>query len=173
MHEQIPLADLALRLVAAVVCGGLIGVNRERQNRPAGLRTIMLVALGSGSFVLIGTQLALGVSAEEVARADPTRVLAGLIGGVGFLGAGTIMRTAGTVKGVTTAAALWAAAAAGAACGLGQYAVALLTTALTFMILRLDDFEHTYLRSGERDIEAAERQEDSAKAAERGGGFQP
>jgi putative Mg2+ transporter-C (MgtC) family protein len=129
--------DIALRLILAVLCGGLVGYNRQQSHSPAGMRTIMLVCLGSATFILVGVQV--------LSSHDPTRVLAGIIGGIGFLGAGTIMRAGATIKGITTAAALWASAAAGAACGLGQFKIALLSTALTFAILRLGPFEKAFM----------------------------
>lgn len=174
MDDRVGFDEIALRLVLAVLFGGVIGFNREQADRPAGLRTISLVSLGSATFVLIGIQIVLQGRWSDQSSPDPTRVLAGLVGGVGFLGAGAILRTGSRVKGVTTAASIWAAAALGAACGLGQFVVAGLATALTFMILWLDDFERAFLGPKHPRGSGGEgRHEDSEEAARRGQTFQP
>lgn len=102
----------------AATCGGVIGWDREIKQRPAGLRTHMLVALGAAGFTLLATDLV-----ERHPSSDPSRMLEGIIGGVGFLGAGTILRRRGDVEGMTTAAGLWVVAAMGMAAGLGEYHV--------------------------------------------------
>jgi len=120
-----------LRLALAAVLGGLIGVERELREREAGLRTHLLVALGSALFTIVG---AYGFDAflntgASVVRADPTRIAAQIVTGIGFLGAGAIIRQGLSVRGLTTAATLWAVAAVGLAAGAGYYSVALITTA--------------------------------------------
>jgi putative Mg2+ transporter-C (MgtC) family protein len=126
-----------LRLALAAVLGGLIGVERELREREAGLRTHLLVALGSALFTIVG---AYGFhdfldSGEAVVRADPTRVAAQIVTGIGFLGAGAIIRQGFSVRGLTTAATLWVVAAVGLAAGAGYYSAAVITTALVLIAL--------------------------------------
>lgn len=121
---------LAVRLLVAALLGGVLGYERERQGKPAGLRTHMLVALGAALFVLIPDQL--GVSPAEM-----TRVLQGLVAGIGFLGAGSIIKGKDEehTQGLTTAAGIWLTAAIGVAAGLGRDATAVLSTVLALVIL--------------------------------------
>jgi putative Mg2+ transporter-C (MgtC) family protein len=124
--------EVAIRLAVAVVIGGIIGWDRERSSKPAGLRTHMLVSLGSATFTLLGFEVGAQYSKDNF---DPTRVLQGVVGGIGFLGAGAILQTRGQVSGITTAAGVWVAGALGAAAGVGAYVLALAATALAFGIL--------------------------------------
>jgi putative Mg2+ transporter-C (MgtC) family protein len=122
------------RLVLALVLSGILGWDRERRDKPAGLRTHMLVGLGSASFV----GLAVDLQTEPAGQAiDPTRVLQGVVGGLGFLGAGTIIQGRGHVSGLTTAASLWLVGAVGAAAGLGAYVLAIATAVLAFPVLSM------------------------------------
>jgi putative Mg2+ transporter-C (MgtC) family protein len=126
-----------LRLALAAVLGGLIGVERELREREAGLRTHLLVALGSALFTIVG---AYGFhdfleSGESVVRADPTRIAAQIVTGIGFLGAGAIIRQGFSVRGLTTAATLWVVAAVGLAAGAGYYSAAVITPALVLIAL--------------------------------------
>jgi putative Mg2+ transporter-C (MgtC) family protein len=126
-----------LRLALAAVLGGLIGVERELREREAGLRTHLLVALGSALFTIVG---AYGFhdflnSGATVVRADPTRIAAQIVTGIGFLGAGAIIRQGLSVRGLTTAATLWVVAAVGLASGAGYYSAAVITTALVLLAL--------------------------------------
>jgi putative Mg2+ transporter-C (MgtC) family protein len=123
------------RLVLAFVLGGVVGWEREREDKPAGLRTLILVSTGSALFVLV-TQVAAEM-AVDAADIDLLRIVAGIAQGVGFLGAGTIFVTGGTVLGLTTAAAIWAMSAVGVACGFGMWRIALVGTVLTFIALRV------------------------------------
>jgi putative Mg2+ transporter-C (MgtC) family protein len=121
---------ICIRLVSAALLGGVLGFEREQEGKSAGLRTHMIVALGAALFVLVPQQ-------AGVSDADLTRVLQGLVAGVGFLGAGTIIKGQDTdkVKGLTTAANIWLTAAVGMAAGMGREATALVCTALAFAIL--------------------------------------
>jgi putative Mg2+ transporter-C (MgtC) family protein len=126
-----------LRLALAAVLGGLIGVERELREREAGLRTHLLVAVGSALFTIVG---AYGFhdfleSGQSVVRADPTRIAAQIVTGIGFLGAGAIIRQGFSVRGLTTAATLWVVAAVGLAAGAGYYSAAVITTALVLIAL--------------------------------------
>jgi putative Mg2+ transporter-C (MgtC) family protein len=129
------LAEVAIRLVVAVVVGGVLGWDRQRSEKPAGMRTHMLVSLGSASFTLLGFEVGAHLSPPGAAAFDPTRVLQGVVGGIGFLGAGAIIRSNGHVSGITTAASVWVAGALGAAAGVGAYVLALGTTTLAFVVL--------------------------------------
>lgn len=123
---------VVLRLTLASLLGGLLGVEREHRGKAAGVRTHMLVASGAALFVLIPQQA--GVSDGELMR-----VLQGLVAGIGFLGAGSIIKSTGTeqVTGLTTAAGIWFTAAIGVAAGMGREASAVLSTLLALIILSL------------------------------------
>jgi putative Mg2+ transporter-C (MgtC) family protein len=126
-----------LRLVVAAVLGGAIGFERELRERQAGLRTHLLVSLGSALFTLVS---AYGfheflVSGSGLVRTDPTRIAAQIVSGIGFLGAGAIIRQGLSVRGLTTAATLWLSAAIGMASGAGYYSAALIATAGAILTL--------------------------------------
>jgi putative Mg2+ transporter-C (MgtC) family protein len=121
--------DLLLRLLVALVLGAVIGLERERQERAAGLRTVTMVSLGSCLFTIVG---AYGFSAT-----DPSRVAAQIVTGIGFLGAGTIFLRKDLVRGLTTAATIWSVAAIGMAAGTAQYLIALFTTLLILAVLMI------------------------------------
>ncbi len=126
----------AIRLFAAVVCAGVVGWDRESRGHAAGLRTHMMVSLGAAAFGLIACALFEALDAQNIASgADPIRVLAAVVGGVGFLGAGAIMQSGEKVKGLTTAAGLWVVAGIGLACGVGYYTLAVLVTAAAVLTL--------------------------------------
>lgn len=132
------LLDASFRLLVAVVLGGLLGWDRERIGKPAGLRTHMMVTLGAALFVLLGVELLMEYSARvEDAQLDPTRVLQGVVGGIGFLGAGSIIQSRGGVEGVTTAASVWVTGAIGAGCGLGYYSLAAIVAGVSLVTLNV------------------------------------
>jgi len=108
-----PIADL-ICVAASVVCGIVVGLEREKRDKPAGLRTVILICLGSTIFTLVSMLLA-----ERKPMADPARLAAQIIPGIGFLGAGAIIRARGTVLGLTTGATIWAIAAVGVTVGAG------------------------------------------------------
>jgi|TARA_Y100000310_G_scaffold208085_1_gene208587 putative Mg2+ transporter-C (MgtC) family protein len=126
--------EILLRLFIAVVVGGIIGYERRKVHKPAGLRTHMLVCLGASLFTVVGI--------TAFSSADPSRVVAGIVTGIGFLGAGTIFRAKDTVKGLTTAASLWAVAAIGITVGLGEYVIMTTATVLVILILQLNKIEY-------------------------------
>jgi putative Mg2+ transporter-C (MgtC) family protein len=123
----------AARLGVAAALGGLVGLEREHRHRSAGLRTHMLVSLGTASFVLLATDMA------QRFHVDPTRVIQGVVQGIGFLAAGTIVKATGDreVQGLTTASGIWAAAAIGLSCGSGWLNLGLVTTAFALCIIVL------------------------------------
>ncbi len=120
--------DMALRLLMASGAGALIGYERERAEKPAGLRTLLLVCLGSALFTIVSGH-GFGI------LSDPSRIASGIVIGIGFLGAGTIIRGQHVV-GLTTAAAIWLVAAVGLAIGAGLYMIAAVTTAIAMFVLR-------------------------------------
>jgi putative Mg2+ transporter-C (MgtC) family protein len=125
------------RLAVAAALGGAIGFERELRDREAGLRTHMLVSLGSALFTIVS---AYGfreflTSGDQVVRADPTRIAAQIVTGIGFLGAGAIIRQGVSIRGLTTAATLWVAAAIGMATGAGYYSGAVIGTVVTIIAL--------------------------------------
>jgi len=123
--------EMILRLLLAAVLGAVIGYQRERAGKSAGLRTHTLISVGAALFT-IGSLYAFG------ATADPARVAAGIVAGIGFLGAGTIIRReGGVVEGLTTAATIWAVAAIGLAAGAGLYLVSAVTTVVILIVLFL------------------------------------
>lgn len=143
---MIATADLCLRLASAVLVGGLIGINREARAKAVGVRTLGLVGLGSALATLSGS----GFSGEMDANAS--RALQGLITGVGFLGAGVIVKgpSEEQVHGLTTAAAIWVTAALGVVCGLGAYLPLVISLVLIALLLGLgsyiDDAVHGWWR---------------------------
>jgi putative Mg2+ transporter-C (MgtC) family protein len=119
--------DLMLRLLVALILGAVVGLERERQERAAGLRTVTMVSLGSCLFTIVG--------AYGFPNTDPSRVAAQIVTGIGFLGAGTIFLRKDLVRGLTTAATIWAVAAIGMAAGTSQYIIAVFTTLLILSVL--------------------------------------
>jgi len=129
--------ELALRLLAAAGMGGLIGLEREIRDQPAGFRTHILVAVGSCLFAIVsayGFDAFLGFRPQEI-RFDPSRIAAQIVTGIGFLGAGAIIRYGMTVRGLTTAASLWIVAAIGLAVAVGEWLTAGTATAITLVAL--------------------------------------
>ncbi len=121
--------EIAVRLVLAATFGAAVGYERRSADKPAGLRTLSLVALGSALFTII--------SIFGFENADQSRVAAQIVTGVGFLGAGTILRSGGSISGLTTAATIWATAAIGMAVGSGLYIAAVAGTIIILIILYL------------------------------------
>jgi len=129
--------EIALRVGSATLVGAVLGMNRELKGKPAGLRTNALVALGSALLVLAGVGIASG--GGELQANVTSRVVQGVITGIGFLGGGVILRdTGGTqVHGITTAATIWLTAALGVLCGVGMWTLALLGAGITLVVLIL------------------------------------
>lgn len=132
METHLSIYEIMLRLFLAILMGGAIGAERELHNRPAGLRTHILVCMGATIIALIQVEIgynALQTALSEprlagVVRSDEARLIAQVVSGVGFLGAGTIIVTNRSIKGLTTAASIWAGAGLGLAIGMGFYAIA-------------------------------------------------
>lgn len=118
--------EMVIKLIVSAVLGGLVGFEREIHRKPAGLRTHSLVCIGATLFTIMSI---------NIVGADPSRIAAGIVMGIGFLGAGMIFKSEDRVRGLTTAAELWVLAAIGLAVGLGFYFAALITTLIIIFIL--------------------------------------
>lgn len=146
LHTQLPEFEIGLRLVAASLLGGVIGLEREVKERPAGLRTHMLTSLAAAVFTVITFELFHKFSAAGTsASIDPIRIIEAVTAGVAFLAAGTIIQSGGAVKGLTTGAGMWLAGAIGVACGAGYFIVALMAVALAALILVLLKWGEAYI----------------------------
>ncbi len=132
VYEQV------LKLLLAVVLGGLIGFERERSHKPAGLRTHMLVCLGASLITIVSINYFVN---------DYARIISGIVSGIGFIGAGTIIAQGNKgIHGLTTAASLWAVATIGITVGIGWYALASMATALIMLVLFMAKLEHMSLK---------------------------
>ncbi len=150
-YEQI----LMMRLVLAAFLGAMIGLERDIHGRAAGLRTHLLVSTGSALFMVISESLAVSYPGFETGTrgADPARIAAQVVSGIGFLGAGAIIKEGLSVRGLTTASCLWIVAAIGLATGAGLYSLAIATTALSLVALvGLTYFERSYRKDSYREI---------------------
>ena len=135
LSDSKQLARVIIRLLAATILGGIVGIQRERTQKPAGLRTHMLVCLATAAIVV---SCSIAMSQEGLSR-----VVQGIVTGIGFIGAGTILKLSREheIMGLTTAASLWMTAAIGLTVGLGYLGVGLMVTLLTLVILALDKIE--------------------------------
>jgi putative Mg2+ transporter-C (MgtC) family protein len=131
--------DLLLRILLGTSLGAVIGFERDLHGRPAGLRTHSIVALASATFMVVSTRFVYfqHYGPGDLVMVDPSRIAASVVSGIGFLGAGAILRTGITIRGLTTAAGLWLVAAIGMAAGGGMYVVAIFVTALGLAALTL------------------------------------
>lgn len=131
--------ELVLRLILAAIIGGFIGIEREVSNRPAGLRTHILVTVGSALITLVSKDAFIG--------GDPARIAAQIVTGIGFLGAGTIIKTGNSIKGLTTAASLWISAGIGMAIGSGYYLGGLVTAGIVLLtLINIGGFERRLIK---------------------------
>ena len=134
--------DIIIKLLLATLLGGLIGFLREIGGKAAGLRTHILVTLGSSLLAIISIYIGL-----EFEGADVGRIAAGVVTGIGFIGAGAIIRDRGQIRGITTAASIWICAAIGLTVGVGLYATAIAATAITLIVLEiLRHIEKKYIK---------------------------
>lgn len=137
--------EIIFRLILATIVGGLIGVERERKNRAAGFRTHILVTIGSSLIMLVSTNMG--------PKADSARIAAQVVSGIGFLGAGTILRSGGNIKGLTTAASLWVSGGIGLAIGMGYYLGAVSTFVIVILSLTiLNNLEKKILKTNYKSI---------------------
>ena len=140
--RELNMASICLRILLSLIIGGILGLERGKNNRPAGFRTYVLVCLGS-SLVMMTNQYVFQIFAAS----DPTRMGAQVISGIGFLGAGTIMVTGRQrIKGITTAAGMWASACCGLAIGIGFYEGAIVGGILLFLVMEFLEKTDTIMR---------------------------
>ena len=130
--------ELIIRIFIAVGLGALIGYERELTHKPAGLRTHIFVCMGACLFTISSFYL---LPEDSIGSFDATRIAAGIVAGISFIGAGSIIAAKGDVKGITTAASLWVISAVGLMIGLGNYLLPIIATIIVFMILRLGRIE--------------------------------
>lgn len=136
-------------LLIAVICGGVVGLERESANRPAGLRTHVLVCVGAALVMNVSMNMYEMVRVTGFGTADPGRIAAQVVSGIGFLGAGTIMREGATIRGLTTAASLWVVSAIGLAVGARLYVDAIVAVVLVFLTLKtLSTVERRWIAKG-------------------------
>lgn len=144
---QISQYEISLRIIISIIVGGVIGFEREMGNHSAGFRTHILVCVGSTLIVLLSTYGFAQFANEPNVRLDPARLAAQVISGIGFLGAGTILRTGFGISGLTTAASLWVVAAIGLAVGAGFYYGAVLTAiAVVVVLFFFNQFEKYWIK---------------------------
>jgi putative Mg2+ transporter-C (MgtC) family protein len=144
-------AEILLRILAAALLGGLIGLERDVHGRAAGLRTHLLVSMGASIFMILSHLTAGETHGQQMA--DPARIAAQIVTGIGFLGAGVIIKAGITVRGLTTAACLWMAAAVGMAAGGGYHLIALVSTAVAlFSLIGLKAAERFYRKDSYRTL---------------------
>ncbi|MGH2751138.1 MAG: MgtC/SapB family protein [Actinomycetota bacterium] len=145
--------ELGLRLFGAALLGGLIGFEREYSDQPAGFRTHILVTLGATLFTMAGAYGTAAFVDAGVVRFDPTRVAAQVVTGIGFLGAGAILRQGINIRGLTTAASIWVTASIGVAVALGFWAAAVMATGIALgSLLFLRSMERLVLRSLRKNV---------------------
>jgi putative Mg2+ transporter-C (MgtC) family protein len=138
-------ADLLLRLGVAAICGAVLGIDREVRNKTLGWRTYILVSLGAASFAVLMTDMVHVFSGDNL-RLDPTRILEGVIGGIGFLGAAAIIQDRGRLRGATTGAGIWMVGAIGVAAGFGFYVHALIMTGFAALVITALGFLTAWLQ---------------------------
>ncbi len=132
----VPPLVAAIRLTFAALLGGVLGWERERRDKPAGLRTHMLVSIAACLFIIVGAQLGtMDFGAPDSLRIDPLRLIEAVTAGVAFLAAGLIFTAGGKVRNITTGASLWLAGAIGLACGAGQMPLALMATVIVVVVV--------------------------------------
>jgi len=149
METEIPILDMLIRLLVATGLALCLGLERELRGKPAGLRSHMLVSLGSSAFIIVGLSVLFGTDeGGHAASVDPNRVVEGVVGGIGFLGAGSIIRSGAHIQGITTGASIWLAGAIGVAAGINNFPLAGMVTLIGLIIMVvLGRFEHEILET--------------------------
>jgi putative Mg2+ transporter-C (MgtC) family protein len=136
MNPELSTSQIVLRVAFALLLGFIVGLEREAKNKPAGLRTNMLVSLGAAAFTMLALEIYYSIlNIRDRVTSDPLRILNGIMEGLGFLGAGCIIQARGSVAGITTAATIWVVGAIGLACGAGEFRIAVITTMMAFVVL--------------------------------------
>lgn len=151
--------DLFLRLASAALLGAIVGIEREYFGKAAGFRTHALVAAASSLIMLVSIEIY--EMYKGVIQVDPSRIAAQVVSGIGFIGAGAIIRSGASVKGITTAASLWAVSGIGLACGIGFYEGALYATGIVITILLIfTKLEEKLLRRNGSSVSGPEKEAD-------------
>jgi putative Mg2+ transporter-C (MgtC) family protein len=143
--------EISIKIGIIVFLSGIVGLDRELRHKPAGVKTHILVGLGSTIFTLVSLYMYYEFQGKPGAAIDPGRIAAQVVTGIGFLGAGTIMQSKGTITGLTTAASLWAVAGIGLAVGAGMYPLAIIATVAIILVFLIINkiaymFEHQVKR---------------------------
>ena len=148
--ESLEFWSFVVRLLAALLLGAVVGLDREVKNKPAGINTFILVSVGAAAYTMVTIEFA-AAYAERAGGSDPTRLVQGLVGGIGFLGAGAIIgsRGGGHLRGIGTGALIWLSGSIGIACGLGLYVYAAVVAVLSTLTVLVT--EYLQLRYGQRD----------------------
>lgn len=145
VQSYAPLGENLLRLGIAAAFASVLGIDRELRRKPVGLRSFILVAVGAAAFCVITMEVFLGLEEDLDLALDPSRTIEGVIGGIGFLGAGAIIQQRGRVLGATTGACIWVTGAIGVACGFGLYQHAAALTIIAALALTVLGFlEHHF-----------------------------
>lgn len=166
--------EIGLRLLAAALCGALLGLDREMRGKAAGLRTHTLISISCALTTLVALELYAGLQAAGDERpSDPVRVIQGVAQAVGFISAGVMFRSGDSVRGATTAAVIWVAGALGIACGAGYYMLAGMTLGLCLIVtilftILLDRFPQLGKDDGDDDRKARERRRSARHPARQG-----
>ena len=150
--DMLPTA--ALKLGVALLCGFLLGIERERKDKPAGLRTIILITVGAALFMIVSLMIAFATEGpESITRVDPSRIAAQVVTGIGFLGGGAIIQARGSVHGLTTAAVIWVAAGIGLCIGVGFPLIGLgITLVVLLVLVLLNPISQWLSHQGEEDV---------------------
>jgi putative Mg2+ transporter-C (MgtC) family protein len=153
LHTSDEVVRVIIRLVAAMILGGIVGVQRESTRKPAGLRTHVLVSVATAAFII-------ACSANGMSTDGLSRVIQGIVTGIGFIGAGTILKVSQEhqIRGLTTAASVWMTAAIGVIVGLGSLGIALIVTVLALIILSLARLERSIEGPGREDQESSDHE---------------
>ena len=164
-HTHLAETEIAVRLLLAAGFGALVGFERELRDRPAGLRTHMLIALAAAMFTILAFEIFHEVRAyDKTTNIDPLRLVEAVTAGVAFLAAGTILQSRGKVKGLTTGAGMWLAGSLGLACGAGFYTIAVMGGLLTLFILSILSYiERRYFPDGDIAKKETSREDPSAR----------
>jgi putative Mg2+ transporter-C (MgtC) family protein len=167
---QVAPPDIFMRALVAVVLGAIVGLDREIRNRPAGLRTHILISLAAALFTIITLELHLRfVGANNRTTADPVRIINAVTAGVAFLAAGAIIQSRRGVRGLTTGANMWLAGAVGVACGAGYYAIAVIGTLFALIVLVVVGWLEVRLERGSRTEDDAESEGGSKQGKRKSG----
>ena len=140
----VPLVVPMGKLLLAVACASMIGWEREKHEKAAGLRTHILICMGACLLTIVGMKMT-----PSESPGDLLRIMQGVVTGVGFVGAGAIIRQEGSVKGLTTAAGVWVIAAIGLCIGAGEYMIAIFSTFLTFLVIRYIGYIDHFFRKND------------------------